>query len=475
MQAQQMGYLKRYDEDDDGLRFRPGITLEKPGMPPIPDGILGDKILRSHLKTDLLTTPQTLEKIKNPQFSLDELNDIVSYFSWNLWDQLMLRASEGTQGLVPRQEYEALAFVNAFYRWPEFMHDMVDRLGGYEGIAALGATGAEGPADKINMLHMWCLTAPFLNGRAVNLMLDHIKPVDYLDEMNVNLKFYQALAYGYRGDGHWFGSQGRYVCRTLPDTWTQRFTDRAGDLRGRQFEQYTALMAATELLSFYVHLDCRLGLDDRGPWIMENGNPMIVRSCFLREEPYAWSMFCEDLPYAVTFAFEIDADKMGLEEVRVTDIGTLWTSPSDYIRAITKGSVWIRQEWDSEVQEISVGDAFEQFYQIINDACLKIYEYYTRTSRRHLVEMGANVYYAGMFLPFMRKAGLYEEYCNNYNFWEFDQRAANVYYDLYRNDFARVVLPTRLFSGELGAWAPIPSGTGLWRSKYGVVTAPPGA
>lgn len=466
------GYLKRYEDDDDGVRFRPGITLSKPDMPPIPDGILGDKIMRQHLKTDILKRPLDIEDIRREQFSLDELNDIVSYFSWNLWDQLMMRASEGTQGLVPRQEYEALSFVNAFYRWPEFQNDMVDRLGGYDGIVELGRSGAQGPLDKINLLHIWCLTAPFLNGRAVNLMLDHIKPTDYLAEMNTNLKFYEALAWGFRGDGYWFSSQNRYTVRSLSDEWVQKFTDRAVELKDDKFHKFTSLMAAVELLSFYVHFDCRLGIDDRGPWILDNGNPMIVRGCFLREEAYAWSMFCEDLPYGINFTFEIDAEKMGLEEVRVVDIGTLWTSPSDYINNIAKGSVWFRDEWDSEVVEISIEEAYDRYYEKINEACLKIYEFYMRTPRRHMVEMGAYVYYAGMFMPFMRKAGLYDEYCEKYNFWEFDQRAANVYYDLYRNQFARVVLPTRLFSGELGAWAPIPEGTGLWRSKYAQVTAP---
>ena len=458
------GYLKRYEEADDGLRFRPGLTMEKAGIE-VPDGILGDKTMRAQMTTDLLTSPISLADVKRPQFTLDELNDVVSYFSWNIWDQLMLRATEG-KGLVPRQEYEALSFVNAFYRWPEFQNEMVDRLGGYEGIYELGRSGAQGPADKINLLHAWCLTAPFLNGRAILLMLDQIQPTDYLVEMNTNLKFYQALATGYRGDGYWFASQQRYTCRTLPDEWVARMVESNKEFDGPAGEQFNALMAASELLSFYVHFDCRLGLDDRGPWIQENGNPMIVRSVFLREEAYSWSMLCDDqLPYALTFAFEIDAEKMGLEEVRVTDIGTLWTSPSDYLSHIVKGSVYIREEWDSEVEEISIEEAYKRCYTPATESVMRLYEWYTREPRRHMVENGAFVYYAGMFLPFMRKAGMYDEFCARFNFWEFDQRAANIYYDLYRNDFARVVIGTKLFSGELGAWAPIPQGTGLWRSK----------
>jgi hypothetical protein len=72
-----------------------------------------------------------------------------------------------------------------------------------------------------------------------------------------------------------------------------------------------------------------------------------------------------------------------------------------------------------------------------------------------------------MMYPFLREAGLYDEYCDEFNLWEVDQRAANVYYDLQRNQFARVVVPQKLFSATIESFAPIPPGTGLWRSKYG--------
>ncbi|HZZ49731.1 MAG TPA: hypothetical protein VFE65_22810, partial [Pseudonocardia sp.] len=148
-------YLNRYLPDDDGVRFMPGAEFNYGDLPPLPDGILGDRILRANLKTDLLKRPLTIEDIRKPAFTIDELNDLTAYWSWDLWDQLSLRASEGSSGLVPRQEYEALSFANAFYRWPEFFIDMTERLG-IDGIVELGRGGRE-PGSKINMLHSWCL------------------------------------------------------------------------------------------------------------------------------------------------------------------------------------------------------------------------------------------------------------------------------------------------------------------------------
>ena len=73
-----------------------------------------------------------------------------------------------------------------------------------------------------------------------------------------------------------------------------------------------------------------------------------------------------------------------------------------------------------------------------------------------------------IIMPFMRKAGLYDHYCEHGNLWEFDERAANVYYELGRNDFARIVVPTRLFTSSETSFAPIPSDAGsqLTRSVH---------
>jgi hypothetical protein len=105
----------------------------------------------------------------------------------------------------------------------------------------------------------------------------------------------------------------------------------------------------------------------------------------------------------------------------------------------------------------------------VGDATGDVFEWMTRTPSRHLIESGAFTYYVGMIMPFMRKAGLYDHYCEHENLWEFDERAAQVYYELGRNDFARIVVPTRLFTSSETSFAPIPPDARLWRSKYAYV------
>jgi hypothetical protein len=460
-------YLRRYGPDDDGLRFMPGVELSLPGLPPLPDGILGDKVLRQHLRTDMFKGPIDERTILNPQHSIDELNDVIQYYPWNFWDQLVLRATEGVSGLIPRQEYELLSFANAWLRWPEFMLDMMHHVGGLQGVVELGRKGRV-PGSKINMLHIWCLGIVTLLGRAVYLIMDREKPSEHLPELNAAMKFWEALAYGYRGDGYILGSQNRYTQRNLDDAWTERLVGSRTDFQG-DGSAFRSLMAAAELLAFYVHFDCRLGMMDLGPYVQDNGNPVIVRNAFLREEAYPWSIPCDGLPYAMTFVFEIDAEKAGLQELRCIDIGTLMTKPYDYVSGICKGSIWVRDEWNSDARQVSVDEARALWYDQISDASLKIFETFMRTPRRHLIENGAFVYYVGMMFPFARELGLYDTYKDEFKLWDFDERAAAVYYELNRNQFARVTVPTKLFDPKDTAFALVPEGSDLWRSKYSYV------
>jgi hypothetical protein len=303
-----------------------------------------------------------------------------------------------------------------------------------------------------------------LLGRAVYLVLDQNKPGDFMPELNSAMKFWEALSYGYRDDGYLLGSQTRYTQRQLDDDWVTRFENSLIDIDTSG--NFNSLMAAAELLAFYVHFDCRLGMMDLGPWVLPNGNPLIVRNAFLREDIYPWSIFCDGLPYAMTFAFEIDAERAGLEEVRCIDIGTLMTKPYEYVSSIVRGSVWVRDEWDSEVRQIPVEEARALWYDHISEASLKIFELMARTPKRHLIEDGAFVYYVGMIYPFMRELGLYEQYKDECKLWEFDERASRVYYELERNQFARVTVPTKLFDPKDTAFALVPENAKRWRSKY---------
>ncbi len=463
-------YKERYRDGDNGLRFQDLVYQGNfKGMEPVPDGILGDRIMRQRAKSKVLEKV-TREDVLRDQFTLDELNDLNNYLAWNIWDVLVMRATEGESGMIPRQQYEILAFMNEFYRWPEIL-DMTTREVGAEGVIDIGASARRQIGTKINCVHDWSIGAVgFGMGRCGLLALESIEPQDHTRESNSILKFMQRVLWGKRQDGYLLNSQDRYRCRihdqdVIDSLVTQiEYFEPESDTAG-QFQRFNA---AAELLSFLDHYDCRLGLGDTGPYELPDGKILIIRDLFTNEEAFDWSDVCdhEGVPHCYSLCLVIDPDKMSLAEIRVNDISTTFTRPKNYIEAVVGGAVFVREKWNtpmSEIYNVKIKD-LDKHLNGIQQATFKLYTKYSRMPRRTLIENGMYVYYIDMILPHLRQAGTYEKACKDYDFWEIDRRVANNYYEIDKRGFAAQVVPQKIFSGE--GYLPFPEGTPLDRSKY---------
>ncbi|MEJ2867782.1 hypothetical protein WCD74_08405 [Actinomycetospora sp. OC33-EN08] len=466
-------YKKRYEEGDEGLRFQDlTYTGNFVGMEPVTDGIKGDQMMKSRAKSGVLEKVSK-EHVLNDQFSIDELNDLNNYLAWNIWDVLVMRATEGVSGMIPRQEYEILAFMHEFYRWPELLA-MTTREVGAQGVMDIGASARREIGTKVNSVHDWCIGAVgFGMGRCGLLALEAIKPDEYVQESNEILKFMQRVLWGKRQDGYILNSQDRYRARIHDEDFLQTLTAQVEPIEhgSPKHSAFTQFNAATELLAFLHHYDNRLGLGDTGPYELPDGNLLILRDLFVNEEIYHWSDVSEDagLPHAYTLAMVIDPEKMGLEEIRVNDISTTFTRPKNYIEAIIGGAVFAREKWNTpmgQVYPIKIDDLGDHLGRV-QTATLKLYTKTSKMCRRDLIWNGQYVYYIDMILPHMRKAGTYEKACRDYDLWEIDQRVANYYYDITKRGFAQETVPSKIFSGA--GYLPFPEGTDLHRSKYRVL------
>jgi hypothetical protein len=462
-------YLKRWNNaDDDGLRFQ---NLEYignfKGMPGVPDGIKGDRMMRERAKSGVLEKVSHADVLRD-EFTIPEMNDLNNYLAWNIWDVLVMRATEGVSGMIPRQEYEILSFMQEFYRYPQFMRMMTDTLGA-QGIIDIGASARSEIGTKINCVHDWCLGAvAFGMGRCGLLALEAIGPDDYVEESNIILKFMQRVLWGKRQDGYILNSQDRYRCQIHEQSIIDQLMGQVVDFEegSPQFNAFTGFNATAELLAFFDHYDCRLGLGDTGPYPLPDGRLLIIRDLFVNEEVYHWSDVCDGLPHAYTLAVVIDPEKLGLEEIRVNDISTTFTQPKNYIPAITGGAIFVRDKWDTPMGEVyALGlDELEPHLEKIRDATVKMYDKTLRMSRRILCTNGIYSYYIDMILPYLRATGLYEEVNAKYDFWEIDQRVSNYYYEITKRNFVQVTVPQKIFSGA--GYLPFPAGTDLRRSKY---------
>ena len=463
-------YLQRYQPIDDGLRFQDLVyTGNFVGQAPVPDGILGDRILKARAQSKVLEQV-SLEDVRREEFSIAELNDLNNYLAWNIWDVLVMRATEGASGMIPRQEYEILAMMHEFYRYPELLRMTTDEIG-VQGVLDIGASARSEIGTKINCVHDWCIGAVgFGMGRCALLALEAIGADDYIEESSIILKFMQRVQWGKRQDGWILNSQNRYRCQIhTPEVLAQLGAAlepiAAGSPPHHHLIQFNA---AAELLAFLDHFDCRLGLGDTGPYPLPNGNLLIVRDLFCNEEAYHWSDVCdhENVPHCYTVVLELDANGMALEEIRVNDISTTFTRPKNYIPHVVAGAVFVREKWDTPMGEVYPVPIAELAPRLtgIQGATFKLYTKLSRMCRRQLITNGMYVYYAGMILPHLRRAGTYEKACTDYDLWEIDQRISNYYYDIGKRDFAKVTVPNKIFSGA--GYLPFGAGADRRRSKY---------
>lgn len=465
-----MDYQKRYEPGNEGLRFQDLTYIGNfKGMPPVPDGILGDRMMKERAKTKVLERV-TKEDVLKDQFSIAELNDLNNYLAWNIWDVLVMRATEGASGMIPRQEYEILAFMHQFYRWPEILRMTTDEIGA-QGVIDIGASARSEIGTKINAVHDWSIGAVgFGMGRCGLLALEVIKPDDYIEESNEILKFMQRVLWGKRQDGWILNSQDNYRCLIHDKELIARLTSQLDQMEpgSADHDQVIRFNAAAELLAFLEHYDCRLGLGDTGPYPLPNGNLLIIRDIFCNEEAFEWSDVCdhESIPHCYTIVLEIDPRAMNLNEIRVNDISTTFTRPKNYIPAIKAAAVFVREKWDTpmgEVYKVPVKDLASRLERI-QQATFKLYTKYSRQSRRTLITNGMYVYYIDMILPHLRKAGTYEKACSDYQFWEIDQRVSSYYYDITKRGFAQSTVPQKIFSGE--GYLPFGDQADRRRSKY---------
>ena len=124
-------------------------------------GTAGDRQMRSRLRTGILDTTDD-----NVRRALDggEIADFLAYSGWNLWDLIAARQTEGESGLIPRQEYETVAFVQQWATWARWLEEITDEIG-VDGVIELGALPRREIGTKANHVHLWAAGACPLIGR----------------------------------------------------------------------------------------------------------------------------------------------------------------------------------------------------------------------------------------------------------------------------------------------------------------------
>ena len=79
----------------------------------VPHGVAGDEIMRAPMTTRVLFAD---DDSMHRDLTVEEVNEAIRYYTWNEWNALASRATEGESGLIPRQEYEAMGIMNCWFK-----------------------------------------------------------------------------------------------------------------------------------------------------------------------------------------------------------------------------------------------------------------------------------------------------------------------------------------------------------------------
>ncbi|HEY1969405.1 MAG TPA: PEP-utilizing enzyme, partial [Pseudonocardia sp.] len=375
----------------------------------IAGGSRGDRQMRARLRSGVLDgTPANLHRDLEPA----EISDFLAYSGWNLWDLIAARQTEGESGLIPRQEYESVSFVQQWSGYARFIDAVTEKIGA-DGVIELGRLPRREIGTKANHVHVWGAGACPLMGRGIVSQLELRGDLDDRANANSIIQFMRRLQYGLWGDGPGFVSGRGYRVPVLAEHWLERF--RAEETRLDDPDRLAAFRkfnATTELTGFLLHYDCRAGLCDTGPYPIDPARPeagfMIVRDHFLYEPAYEWSAGLSELPYCVTEAIFFRPDTP--VTIAINDIATTFARPRNYLKYLSGVVVYARDRWDTPVEQVRRLDEAEMALIVrrANDAMLALYTSIGELSWDERIRNGVKVYTREMLLPYLRAAGVWD-------------------------------------------------------------------
>lgn len=373
----------------------------------VPQGIEGDRQMRQRVELPFIDT--TAADIRLESLEDAQINSWLDYAAWNLWDFILGRASEGESGLIPRQEYETISFVQQWNNYPKFIRMLTDEIG-VDGVLDLAKTLSHEVGTKINVTRNWAASVCPILGRGIGIDLGQDTPAGRREDLETLIQFGRRLQHGTWGDGPGFVSGRQYTVPVLTEDFLQSLVDQVKPLDNpddlRAFREFNA---RTELFGFMLHYDCRAGMADTGPYPLPGNKFAIVRDHFLNETAYPWAGVAEGLPYCVTQVMVFSADNV---KVTVNEIQTTFSEPSNYLDFLDGGVVFARDTMTTPMGELRVLDAAEmaEISKRCQKGTLDMYKTLAKKSTEEKIRDGVMVYTREFLLPHASRVGLWDKF-----------------------------------------------------------------
>ena len=376
----------------------------------------------------------------------EEVNDLLNYYGWNVWDILIARLSEGESGLIPRPEYELLGIYSQWRLHPRWHRMITDKVG-VDGLREIGAKARHEIGTKVNPLHIWSSGVPLALGRGIAVELGIHRADEHVEDLRNAMQFTRRLYRGLWDDnGHMFTAGRGYAAQILDNELLTRFQDEkttiVDDEQSKAFQRFNGVTGVT---SFLLHFDNRCGVADSGPYPLPDGGWMLVRDHILNESEYPWAAPVAGLPYAITIAMFFSGEEPMAKSL--VDIGTLFTEPANYLKDLTGYAVYQKDTEDTPMSGIRLLDdaALADLTARTQAASTKLYPAIAGMTDRQKIEAGARVYYTDFIAPIAKAGGVWQDLLDA-GFYDLGDTADEVY-DMITDGRAGTLLPMHFGAG----------------------------
>jgi hypothetical protein len=373
----------------------------------VPGGPEGDAEMRRRIPVPFMDI--TAQDARLDQLTDEQIDGWFSYAAWNLWELIANRSTEGESGLIPRQEYETVSFVQQWELYPAMFREITEAIG-VDGVIELGRLATREVGTKVNPTRNWALPMCPLIGRGIAVKLGLESTGARREDIETLIQFGRRMQYGTWGGGCGFVSGRGFQMRLLEDELIERFLAEEERLEENPelrtgFKRFNA---TTELFGFLLHYDCRAGFADSGPYPVPGGGFMLVRDHWLNEDAYPWASVAEELPYCVTEAMVFRPSEP--MDIKINDITTTFATPRDYHRHLSGIAVYAKDRRDTPLSGLRKLGAAEmgQIAQKCSEATLALYADIATKDRDQKIRDGVQVYTYEMMMPHAMAAGVWD-------------------------------------------------------------------
>jgi hypothetical protein len=299
--------------------------------------------------------------------------------------------------LIPVTAYVITACVESWYRYPEMIR-AIEAAVPAEEIALLGRR----PGTRINTVHMWGVSNFWLLGRKVvaSMGMDANDP----DAAFEVLDFWERATLAFRGDGTlqaWDTDDVRPYEGAIAKELLEG-TVAVDDEKRSTIKKLNATLVG---YSFLMWFDTRSGAQDTGPYAVpgHDGQVLLVREFSqLAKSDFWWSDVAADVPYDnLTAALVLDGVKF-----RVTDFGTSYTTPEDYLDHLVRFGLFTTDSAGA-LHPVPL-DEIDAIVAAVRKAQSAHYRNIAAMDRHEKIRCGAYVYFS-FLRPFAQAAGIADE------------------------------------------------------------------